>query len=79
MLSKPRPDGVPSYGMATAADDFYQKTVIKALVNILNDSSLSRHHYAAIEVIMAVFKTQGLKCVAFLPDVEFNHVLAFIC
>jgi serine/threonine-protein kinase mTOR len=79
MLSKPRQDGVPTYGMATAADDFYQKTVIKALVNILKDSALSRHHYAVIEAIMALFKTQGLKCVAFLPDVQFSHVLAFIC
>ncbi|KAI1796782.1 atypical/PIKK/FRAP protein kinase [Ganoderma leucocontextum] len=56
-------------GASTATDDYYQTVAINALLNILKDQSLSNHHYKVIEAIMSIFKTQGLKCVTFLPQI----------
>jgi FKBP12-rapamycin complex-associated protein len=44
--------------------------VINALLGILKDQSLSSQHHTVIEAIMSIFKTQGLKCVTFLPQVR---------
>lgn len=54
---------------SVASDDYYQTVVINALLGILKDQSLSNHHHTVIEAIMSIFKTQGLKCVTFLPQV----------
>ena len=55
--------------IGTSTDEYYQNVAIEALITILNDPALSAHHHAAIEAIMYMFKTQGLKCVAFLPQI----------
>ena len=57
---------------AGASDDYYQTVVFTTLLSVLKDQALSGHHYTVIEAIMSIFKTQGLKCVTFLPQV---HVL----
>ncbi|KZT27933.1 phosphatidylinositol 3-kinase [Neolentinus lepideus HHB14362 ss-1] len=54
---------------SAASDDYYQTVVINALLNVLKDQSLSSHHHTVIEAIMSIFKTQGLKCVTFLPQI----------
>ncbi|KAI0046207.1 atypical/PIKK/FRAP protein kinase [Auriscalpium vulgare] len=54
---------------SSASDDYYQTVVINALLSILKDQSLSSHHHTVIEAIMSIFKTQGLKCVTFLPQI----------
>jgi FKBP12-rapamycin complex-associated protein len=54
---------------STASDDYYQTVVITALLGILKDQSLSSQHHTVIEAIMSIFKTQGLKCVTFLPQI----------
>lgn len=61
----------------SASDDYYQTVVITALLNILKDQSLTSHHHTVIEAIMSIFKTQGLKCVTFLPQVR-GHVLSHL-
>jgi FKBP12-rapamycin complex-associated protein len=53
-----------------SSDDYFQTVVITSLVAILKDQSLTGHHHTVIEAIMSIFKTQGLKCVAFLPQVS---------
>lgn len=55
--------------IGTSTDDYYQNIAIDALITILKDPSLSTHHHAVIEAIMYMFKTQGLKCVTFLPQI----------
>ncbi|KAJ3508971.1 hypothetical protein NMY22_g16449 [Coprinellus aureogranulatus] len=54
---------------STSSDDYFQTVVIDALLAILKDQSLNSHHHTVIEAIMAIFKTQGLKCVTFLPRI----------
>jgi FKBP12-rapamycin complex-associated protein len=63
-------------GSSSASDDYYLTVVITALLSILEDQSLSSHHHTVIEAIMSIFKTQGLKCVTFLPQV--SGVLEFM-
>ena len=59
-----------SYTGASGSDDYYQTAVIDALLGILKDQSLGGQHHTVIEAIMSIFKTQGLKCVTFLPQVN---------
>ncbi|KAJ7759255.1 phosphatidylinositol 3-kinase [Mycena metata] len=54
---------------SAASDDYFQTVVMSGLLAILKDPSLNNHHHTVIEAIMSIFKTQGLKCVAFLPQV----------
>ncbi|KDN41769.1 putative TOR1-1-phosphatidylinositol 3-kinase [Tilletiaria anomala UBC 951] len=58
-----------SMAIGTSSEDYFQNVAINALINILKDQSLSTHHHAVIEAVMYMFKTQGLKCVAFLPQI----------
>jgi FKBP12-rapamycin complex-associated protein len=60
---------VPQHASSSAADDYFQTVVIASLLAILRDQSLNNHHHTVIEAIMSIFKTQGLKCVTFLPQV----------
>ena len=55
---------------SSSPDDYYQTVAINALLSILRDQSLSGQHHKVIEAIMSIFKTQGLKCVSFLPQVS---------
>lgn len=57
-------------GATTASDDYFQSVVINALLAILKDQAHSSHHHTVIEAIMSIFKTQGLKCATFLPQVS---------
>ncbi|KAL5537169.1 TOR1 [Sanghuangporus sanghuang] len=52
-----------------SSDDYFQTVVINHLLDILKDQTLSLQHHTVIEAIMSIFKTQGLKCVAFLPQI----------
>ncbi|KAH8093828.1 FAT-domain-containing protein [Cristinia sonorae] len=56
-------------GTSTSSDDYYQTVAINALLGILKDQSLNGQHHKVIEAIMSIFKTQGLKCVTFLPQI----------
>lgn len=60
---------VTQQGTSAASDDYFQTVVITALLAILKDQALSSHHHTVIEAVMSIFKTQGLKCVTFLPQV----------
>ncbi|KAK9450365.1 armadillo-type protein [Limtongia smithiae] len=53
----------------TNSDDYYPKVVIGILLSILRDPSLGAYHNLAIIAIMSIFKTLGLKCVSFLPQI----------
>ena len=55
---------------STSSDDYYQTVAVNALLSILRDQGLSTQHHKVIEAIMSIFKTQGLKCVSFLPQVK---------
>ncbi|KAF9509645.1 hypothetical protein BS47DRAFT_139059 [Hydnum rufescens UP504] len=53
----------------SSSEEYYQAVVISTLLSVLKDPSLNLNHHAAIEAIMNIFRTQGLKAVAFLPQI----------
>jgi FKBP12-rapamycin complex-associated protein len=51
-------------------EDYFQAVVFNSLVGIVSDPALSALHYTkAMDAIVHIFLTQGLKCVSFLPQV----------
>uniref|UniRef100_A0A8C6M5E7 Serine/threonine-protein kinase TOR n=1 Tax=Nothobranchius furzeri TaxID=105023 RepID=A0A8C6M5E7_NOTFU len=50
-------------------DEFYPAVAIVTLMRILRDPSLSNHHSMVVQAVTFIFKSLGLKCVQFLPQV----------
>jgi phosphatidylinositol kinase/protein kinase (PI-3 family) len=65
---------VAQYNAVSGAEDYFQTVVINSLLVILKDQTLSSHHHTVIEAVMSIFKTQGLKCVTFLPQVGLRAI-----
>jgi FKBP12-rapamycin complex-associated protein len=56
-------------GMGPSSEDYFPTVAINALLKILRDPSLSTYHNAVIQAFMYIFKTLGMKCVSFLPQI----------
>ena len=57
-------------GLTPSNDEYYPQVVMNILMhNVLRDGSLTQYHAAVIEAIVSIFKTLGLKCVSFLPQI----------
>ena len=57
-------------GLTPSNEEYYPQVVMNTLMhNVLRDSSLSQYHTAVIEAIVSIFKTLGLKCISFLPQI----------
>ena len=57
-------------GLTPSNEEYYPQVVMNTLMhNVLRDSSLSQYHTSVIEAIVSIFKTLGLKCVSFLPQI----------
>ena len=50
-------------------EDFYSAVAISALMKILKDVNLSDQHTFVIQAVTFIFKSLGMKCVQFLPQV----------
>lgn len=50
-------------------EDYYPTVAVNALMKFLKDPSLAMHHTAVVQALMYLFKTIGLKCVPFLPQI----------
>lgn len=61
----------------SSSDEYYQAIVINTLLQVLKDPSLISSHHPAIEAIMNIFRTQGLKAVAFLPEVSLSFSVEY--
>lgn len=53
----------------SANEEYYQSVVINSLLRVLQDPSLSTSSYAAIDALMSIFKTQGMKGAVYLDKV----------
>ncbi|KAI9320096.1 armadillo-type protein [Dichotomocladium elegans] len=56
-------------GVGPSSEDYYPQVVMHSLMKILKDPSLTAHHHTAIEAVMYIFNSLGLKVVQFLPDI----------
>ncbi|KYQ91695.1 protein kinase [Tieghemostelium lacteum] len=63
--------------ISPSSEDYYPTVAITALMKILRDPSLSSHHTSVIQAVMFIFKSLGLKCIPFLPQImpPFLHVM----
>lgn len=68
--------GLVIEGITPNNEDYYPKVVFTTLTQtVLTDPSLSQHHQAVIEAIVTIFKTLGLKCVQYLPQIIPSFVI----
>lgn len=57
-------------GTSPSHENYYPQVVMSTLMhNVLKDNSLSQYHTMVIDSIVGIFKTLGLKCVEFLPQI----------
>ena len=62
--------GLVIEGMTPSNEDYYPKVVFNTLTQtVLSDPSLSQYHTAVIEAIVTIFKTLGVRCIPFLPEI----------
>ena len=62
--------GLVIEGMTPSNEDYYPKVVFNILTQtVLADPSLSQYHTAVIEAIVTIFKTLGVRCIPFLPEI----------
>jgi len=61
-------DNLP-LGLNPSSEEYYPTVAINALMRILRDPSLSVHHTGVVQAVIYIFKTLGLKCVSFLPQI----------
>lgn len=68
-ISNETPEDNLPLGLNPSSEEYYPTVAINALMKILRDPSLSIHHTAVVQAIIYIFKTLGLKCVSFLPQI----------
>jgi len=55
--------------MGPSHDDYFPTVAISALLAILQDATLSTHHSMVVQALTHIFRSLGLSCVPFLPQV----------
>lgn len=72
-ISVPNPEEfigeVPYHTLNSSPEEFYAKTAVKLLLEILKDSTLSMHHMAAAQALVYLFRTLGQRSNQFLNQV----------
>ena len=56
-------------GKSPTNEDYFPTVVIRTLIKVLKDNSLTAHHLLVTQAIMTIFKNLGLRCVPFLEQV----------
>ncbi|KAJ3128378.1 phosphatidylinositol kinase- protein kinase tor1 [Nowakowskiella sp. JEL0407] len=58
-----------NFASGPLTNEYYSSVVIDALIKILEDMSLANHHAGAVQALIYIFKTMGLKCVPYLQKI----------
>ena len=53
----------------SANEEYYQSVVVSSLLRVLRDPALSQSSYFAIDAVMSIFKTRGMKAAVHLDQV----------
>ena len=73
MRAQPIDGTTPSGPRLTAAsEDYHPTVVIKSLMSILRDASLSAHHSMVTQAVVFIFKSLGMRCAPFLNKIVPN-------
>lgn len=73
--AEPSGDIVP--GLSQSSDEYFPTVAINALMRILREPGLSQHHNKVVQAVMFIFRSLGIKCVPFLPQV-IPHFLSVV-
>lgn len=55
--------------MNNCLEEYYPAVAISTLMRILKDPNLAQHHTDVVQAVSFIFKSLGIKCVVFLPQV----------
>ncbi|XP_039269325.2 serine/threonine-protein kinase mTOR-like [Styela clava] len=55
--------------LGTSSEEFYLAVAVTTLMRVLKDPLLSTHHMDVIQAIDYMFKSLGVKCVSYLPQI----------
>ena len=56
--------------ISPSSEEYYPTVAITKMLRILKDPTLSTHHTAVVQAVISnIFKSLGLKCVPFLPEI----------
>lgn len=55
--------------MGNNLEEYYPAIAIATLMRILRDQTLAQHHTSVVQAITFIFKSLGIKCVPYLPQV----------
>ena len=50
-------------------EDYYPAIAISVLLRIVNDPTISQHHTTVVQAVHFIFRSLGIKCVPYLPQV----------
>ena len=56
-------------GTSGSLDDFYPSVAIAALMKIIRDPTLSRHHTEVVKAVTFIFNALGIKSVPYIAQV----------
>lgn len=56
-------------GTTGTLDDFYPSVAIAALMKIIRDPTLSRHHTEVVKAVTFIFNALGIKAVPYIAQV----------
>lgn len=68
-IPEPPQDSVFTAKHSPSSEDFYPRVALAALMNVLQDPSLSIHHSTATQTIIQIFAGLGVRCVQFLEQI----------
>uniref|UniRef100_A0A7S2SE74 Serine/threonine-protein kinase TOR n=2 Tax=Mucochytrium quahogii TaxID=96639 RepID=A0A7S2SE74_9STRA len=55
--------------LSPSEEEYYPTVAVGALMRIIKDSTLSTHHSMVVQALTHIFRSLGLSCVPFLPQV----------
>ncbi|XP_041480411.1 serine/threonine-protein kinase mTOR-like [Lytechinus variegatus] len=59
---------------SASLEEFYPAVAIATLMRIMRDGSLANHHTGVVQAITFIFKSLGVKCVQFLPQIMPTYI-----
>lgn len=51
-------------------EEYYLAMAIATLMKIIRDPTLSQHHTMVVQAVTFTFKSLGIKCVSYIPQVK---------
>lgn len=67
--AQPRQDEAALPTVTPASEEYYSTVAISRLMQVMRETTLGAHHHMAVQAVMFIIKSLGLKCVPFLQQI----------